>query len=231
MFCQQQLLFLFFGFFSLIYSYVTDNYKLRLTNFGHRYKYYRLEIRQLEGEWGTICCSTYCSIADESKDYITDLRDVCRMLGYVSVIGIRHDLETGANTTSVHLSLDYYKQRELDTNVSSLYDLGISEWYRPNCDGRDNVYLSCLSGMCSYKSNDESLRNNVDWGIFSDVTFSKIYHKNCLSKRTSYRSRSVPVPIHSSSHVLGLELVAHCRNRLKQFKKNLISVKYLKIFD
>ena len=123
-----------------------------MTDLGHQYKYHRLEIRQYEGEWGTICCSTYCSIEVESKAYITDLRDVCRMLGYVSVIGIRHDLETGANTTAVHLSLDYYKQHELDTNVSSLYDLGISEWYRPNCDAKDNLYLSCLSGMCTFKS-------------------------------------------------------------------------------
>ncbi len=122
------------------------SYQLQLTDFGHQHNYKRLEIRQSEGEWGTICCSTYCDMKDGSEEYITDLRDVCRMLGYVSVIGIRHDLEPSASTTSVHLSLDYYKQREININVSSIYELGFSDWFKPKCSAADSIYLSCLSG-------------------------------------------------------------------------------------
>ncbi len=129
------------GFLSL-----SANYSLRLEDNGYAENFGRVEIRQKDGEWGTICCSSFCTI-DEFSVYNTD--DICILNGYRGVIGVKNNLETDLENTTgtsplpVHLSLDNRRSINVPT---SIYDLGISEWYKPTCTSAYNLFVSCLSG-------------------------------------------------------------------------------------
>ncbi len=123
------------------------NYSLRLEENGNAENFQRVEIRQKNGEWGTICCgSSYCT-AEEFRS-IFDINFICLFNGYKGIIGVKNNLEADLeNTTSlpVHLSLDYFNYNNINL-ATSIYDLGISEWYKETCTSAYNLYVLCLSG-------------------------------------------------------------------------------------
>ena len=124
----------------------TGPLEVRLSDSDNARNLSRLEVRQPNGHWGTICCLEYCS--KETLTVGLTMDSLCELLGFKGFHSYSYDLETTENqnkSLSVHLEL-VSKVPGSSTFLDSLNLFGISNWSQPSCDSSNNVYLSCYSG-------------------------------------------------------------------------------------
>ena len=118
--------------------------ELRLGEASNSRNLSRLEVRQSNGEWGSVCCRTFCGTDMDNPPRHVSLTmfDLCRLFGFQHFLSYSNNVER-----SDDISLPIHVELTGPVQLFPEPSLDVGNWSEPTCDYSNNLFLSCISSM------------------------------------------------------------------------------------